>query len=400
MNRFIVLDGLRGYFLMFMVINHLDFQGGSLIVRINHAELGFVQDAQGFVFLSGMLVGLYYTRLYQKGRAQEGAAKIVRRAGELYRYAVLLLASIMAVALVMPQSQAFWGHRLGIFYEDAASVGVASALLLYQPTYMDILPQYIVYLLASPLLIRLVTTGYWREVALGSFALWLAAQLGVHLPLIAGLEHAVRVVAPGFELRSHFNPLGWQIIFVSGLLIGAAQSMGQFDRSRWFSAERTGMAWCALALVLFFLAWRLAFTNDLVPEVMAQRFWGFGTRTDFGLLFLLNFAALAYLIAWLLMCGQEAAGRAVPALSVALRRLFSHPFLVLLGQHSLQVYVFHVFLVYAIVALEWRVGPFNEIQKTMLALIAVASLALPALLRARWTRAPSASGRRAQARTG
>ena len=52
MSRLAVLDGMRGYFLVFMLLNHLSFTGGLWLVHINHAELGFVQDAQGFIFLS------------------------------------------------------------------------------------------------------------------------------------------------------------------------------------------------------------------------------------------------------------------------------------------------------------------------------------------------------------
>ena len=44
MRRVPLLDGLRGYFLVFMLITHL-FGGSYALVRVNHAELGFVQDA-------------------------------------------------------------------------------------------------------------------------------------------------------------------------------------------------------------------------------------------------------------------------------------------------------------------------------------------------------------------
>ena len=61
MPRVALLDGLRGYFLVFMLVTHL-FGGEYALVKVNHAELGFVQDAQGFVFLSGLLVGALYGR--------------------------------------------------------------------------------------------------------------------------------------------------------------------------------------------------------------------------------------------------------------------------------------------------------------------------------------------------
>ena len=65
MRRVPLLDGLRGYFLVFMLLTHL-FGGAYALVRVNHAELGFVQDAQGFVFLSGLLVGALYGRRMER----------------------------------------------------------------------------------------------------------------------------------------------------------------------------------------------------------------------------------------------------------------------------------------------------------------------------------------------
>src|SRR3546814_8239268 len=51
MKRYDILDGFRGYFLVFMLVNHLAFQGGSRLAKLNHSELGYVQDAQGFIFI-------------------------------------------------------------------------------------------------------------------------------------------------------------------------------------------------------------------------------------------------------------------------------------------------------------------------------------------------------------
>ena len=48
---------MRGYFLVFMLINHLIFVGGYWMMEVNHRQFAFVEDAQGFVFLSGLLIG-------------------------------------------------------------------------------------------------------------------------------------------------------------------------------------------------------------------------------------------------------------------------------------------------------------------------------------------------------
>ena len=37
---------MRGYFLVFMLINHMVFTGGLWLVEINHRNLAFVEDAE------------------------------------------------------------------------------------------------------------------------------------------------------------------------------------------------------------------------------------------------------------------------------------------------------------------------------------------------------------------
>ncbi|UEM02910.1 OpgC domain-containing protein [Skermanella rosea] len=382
MKRFAILDGLRGYFLVFMMLNHLPFQGELLLARINHSELGYVQDAQGFVFISGVIIGLYYTRMIAKGQTSLMDAKILNRAYELYVYAVIVLAVVLFLAVLVPNSRPLWGHFMWEMYQTPTLTGVSAFLLLYQPTFMDILPQYIVYLVASPLLLRWVARGYWREVLGASVLLWLMVQLGLHLPAIRIVEETVGAYAPGFVLRGHFNPLGWQVVFVTGLLLGAADARGELDWDRWFSPRRTDLLKVSIALVLLFMAFRLGFTNGLVPDSMALRFDVYNNRGEFALVYLLNFAGLAYLVAWLLVAGREASSPVARTAGVLLNRLFNWRFLTFIGKHSLQVYAYHVVVVYVILGFDGRIGPFTEGTKTAITLLAIASLLVPAWIHA------------------
>src|SRR5690606_35972587 len=84
MKRFDIIDGMRGYFLVFMLINHLIFAGGYWLVKVNHNQLAFVEDAQGFVFLSGLLIGMVYARKMIKNGYAAGRQAIYSRAFELY----------------------------------------------------------------------------------------------------------------------------------------------------------------------------------------------------------------------------------------------------------------------------------------------------------------------------
>ncbi|MBN9021412.1 MAG: OpgC domain-containing protein, partial [Rhizobiales bacterium] len=101
MARVALLDGLRGYFLVFMLITHL-FGGKYALVRVNHAELGFVQDAQGFVFLSGLLVGALYGRRMDRGGFAGPARQIWKRSFELYLWTLGLMVLVVALRGVLP----------------------------------------------------------------------------------------------------------------------------------------------------------------------------------------------------------------------------------------------------------------------------------------------------------
>ena len=383
MDRIGLLDGMRGYFLAFMLLNHLTFTGGLWLVYVNHAELGFVQDAQGFVFLSGLLVGLVYTGPFLKGNPETARRRLLLRAAELYAYHVGLLLLIVALAQMLPFSWSYWGDWLGQLLDDTPAHLASAAVLAFQPTFMDILPQYILYLLVSPALIAATVAGRWLEILIGSMLLWLGVQLGAHLPVAAQVTAAVQQVVPDFAFRSGFNPLAWQIVFVSGLLLGALTAMRRIDWQRWLAPERTELLKVSLAVLAFFLLWRLAFTFGITSAEVYTVFVVFEDRGRFGLVFLLSFAAAAWVVAWLVVAGPRSPAPAARLVGGLLRRIFTAPFLVYIGKYSLQVYAFHVLLVYCVVAFDWWYGPFGAAAKTLLALAAIASLALPAWLQRR-----------------
>ncbi|MCF4164146.1 OpgC domain-containing protein [Zavarzinia compransoris] len=377
-KRIAVIDGLRGYFLVMMMSSHLIFQGGAMMLHLHHGELAFVEDAQGFVFLSGLVVGLTYCRILDRKGPAALTSKAWTRVGELYRLLLLTLAAVILAALVLPDGDRIWGWQLGLLGTAPLDhLGIAAALL-YQPAYLDILPQYMIYLIAAPFIVRWTAAGHGPTIVAGSLALWMAAQVGLHLPVVAGLEAAVQSVDSGAALRSYFNPLGWQLLFVTGAVTGAAFQSGRLDLQRIFGRERLGLALIALGFAAVFAGIRIAHGIGLEGD-LADRFYRLLRREDLSLVYVLNFAALGYGVGYLI---ANADTREVPrVLAMAgsgLRRFFAFPFFAFLGKHSLQVYAFHVLVAYAVVALQWYWGPFDEWTKSALVVAAWASLGIPA----------------------
>jgi hypothetical protein len=382
MKRFEIIDGMRGYFLVFMVLNHLIFAGGYLLVKINHNQLAFVEDAQGFVFLSGLMIGIVYARKMMKSGYAAGRSAIYSRAFELYRYAMGIVLVVLAAQMVLPGAYTIWFNWLGYTtFDDPLRLG-AIATFLYQPTFMDILPQYIVYMLFAPMLIKLVLDDKWHYVVAASLILWMAAQLGLQQLVTTPVNDMV-MGADDQGIRVSFNLLGWQIVFYAGLVLGALTSSGKINWSKILSPDNTFIPKVALLMVAFFLPLRLITAHELMPPHMIGKFASMEIRADFGPVYLLNFAAVSILVTWLIVAGPEHKAAWVRGIASAFTWVFSLKYLQLLGRHSLYVYVWHVAIVYFVYYFDGRSPELNELTKTAIALVSVGLLSIPAIWRER-----------------
>ncbi|WP_105441055.1 OpgC family protein [Neorhizobium sp. T25_13] len=382
MKRFDIIDGMRGYFLVFMVLNHLIFAGGYLLVKINHNQLAFVEDAQGFVFLSGLLIGMVYAKKMLKNGYAAGRTAIYNRAFELYRYAMGIVLVVLVAQMLLPGAYSIWFNWLGYTTFDDPLRLAAIATFLYQPTFMDILPQYIVYMLFAPMLVKLVLEDKWHYVVAGSVILWMAAQLGLQQIATTPLNDMV-MGADDQGIRVSFNLLGWQVVFYSGLVLGALTSSGKIKWSNILSPDNTFIPKLALLMVLFFLPLRLITAHELMPPHMIGKFASMEIRADFGPVYLLNFAAVAMLVTWLIVAGPKHKDEWVRRIAGAITWVFSIKYLQLLGRHSLYVYVWHVAIVYFVYYFDGRTPELDEFTKTAIALVSIALLSLPALWRER-----------------
>ncbi|KPF45466.1 OpgC family protein [Rhizobium sp. AAP43] len=383
MRRLDVIDGMRGYFLVFMLINHLVFAGGLWLVEINHRNLAFVEDAQGFVFLSGLLTGMVYARKMIKDGYIVGRDRIWSRALELYKYAMGIILVVLILQIALPSGAAAWQNWLGptSLFDVATLAPVATFLV--QPTFMDILPQYIVYMLFAPMVIWLCLRGQWLGVMIGSLLIWLSAQLGLQRLITYPLNEWIAGNTGQEGLRVSFNLLGWQIVFFAGIVAGTLTSMQKIEWQKVFDPNRATLAWTALAITLFFLPLRIATAHGLMPGVVLEKFGLMEVRADFGPVYLINFAAVAYGLAWLLIAGPRHQNATIQKIAAFLTSLFTLNFLQLLGRHSLQIYVWHVLIVYVVYYLDGRSPELSQLTKTVIALAALALLTLPALWRDR-----------------
>ena len=170
--------------------------------------------------------------------------------------------------------------------------------------------------------------------------------------------------------------------------------MKKVEWTRIFDPRKDFIAKAALAVCVFFLPLRILTAHGMMPGIVLEKFGLMEVRADFGPVYLLNFAAVAYGLAWLLIAGPRHENATIRTIASTLTGLFSLSYLQLLGRHSLQIYVWHVLIVYGVFYIDGRFGEFSNVTKTVITFGSLALLCLPALWRERnRTPAPSPAKR-------
>lgn len=203
------IDFWRGFVLLTIFVSHIP---GNVLGYATIRNFAFSDAAEAFVFLSGVAVALAYGRRFAKDRAAASSG-LLSRACQLYAVHVALTLTgmaLFAIAYVETGNQAFLlddGRDLPLLRPLRGLLGILS--LGHQPGWFNILPLYVVLILATPVFLRLAETS--RLVLLAaSMSLYAAARL-------AGWEFPSWPTAHG---GFYFNPFTWQLLYVVGLIVG------------------------------------------------------------------------------------------------------------------------------------------------------------------------------------
>jgi hypothetical protein len=131
----------------------------------------------------------------------------------------------------------------------------------------------------------------------------------------------------------YFNPFAWQLLFVFGVWCGlnGAAEIGAVIRSR--AALILALIWIAFSFVIV-MTWHIPWLDAMVPKWMIKVIYPID-KSDLDLFRLVHFLALAVVFV-----------RYIPRDWPGLRSKLARP-LVLMGQHSLPIFCFGVFLSFA-----------------------------------------------------
>jgi len=188
-----------------MLANHLTPL--SFINRLTHAPL-FVDGAQGFVFLSGFVLGMVHQRRRNKLGATAARMKLLSRAAQLHATHLVLVALALTGAMLVSIPLSALGQPAG---RSSMSLLFDLLFLRWQPPYLDILPLYIILIVLSPLPLWLMERGLTFLVLLGSALLYATVQA---FPGLLEFRHAT--ASGGMGLL----PTAWQLLFYGGLMLG------------------------------------------------------------------------------------------------------------------------------------------------------------------------------------
>jgi hypothetical protein len=243
------IDALRGLMLVLMTVTHLP----SRLTQPLGQPFGFVSAAEGFVLLSAYMAGMVYGRIAWRRGVAEMRSAFWRRALKIYacQAATLLFLFTVIAFIGLRFEQPAATNLMAYYLEHPFTALVYGLALVYSPPLLDILPLYILFMLASPWVMVLAWRHGWAPVMGTSVALWVLAQFGLSRAAFDAIAAVVPMPVPYSETGS-FDTWGWQLLWVLGLWMGATRNDPQapaFEFPTW--AVRT-----ALALALVCLVWR------------------------------------------------------------------------------------------------------------------------------------------------
>ena len=320
-ERELRLDLFRGLALWLIFIDHLP---PSLLTWFTIRNYGFSDATEIFIFISGYTAAFVYGRALIEHGFIVAAARILRRAWQIYVAHVFLFTIFLAEISYVATSfeNPLYSEEMGIMdFLKQPDVTIVQALLLrFRPVNMDVLPLYIVLMLALPLILVLMR---WRADLTLALSVLLYAATWEYDLYFSSYPNGVWM----------FNPLAWQLLFV----FGAWCALGGARRMHRILASNVTL-WVSVAYLIaaFFvtLTWYVPQLGHVLPRQLEQWMYPID-KTDLDVLRFAHFLALAAITV-----------RFLPREWPGLRSPWLKP-LMLCGQHSLEIFCLGVFLAFA-----------------------------------------------------
>jgi hypothetical protein len=261
-----------------MIVDH----SPSQLRLFTDQPMGFFTTAEGFVFVSAFLAGMLFRRRTDKSGFVAARSASICRAWRIYRAHLLTVFFAFVIGSFFLGQFPGVGNLLDQYLKNPAAALVGSAVLLFRPPLMDILPMYIWFSFLTPLAFLAARRWGWKAVIYTSLAVWLISQTRVRDLSVTAFRDIPYVELGPFDL------LAWQLLWISGLFFGQRFQGGAAVTHIPSSLQRV-----LPALVIGFLGWRwesIYLGVDLSNQMWLLDKWHLGP------LRLINFFAISWLV--------------------------------------------------------------------------------------------------------
>jgi len=216
-SRDLRLDFLRGLIMLVVITVHMEYF--SLFSMIAWGRVGYVSSAEGFVALSGIVLGIVYKKRIVREGFKNSAFKLWKRAFQLYRVNIFVILSIALLGTLSFVNIFEVTHWVPIHAKDQVyplyppisaswTEIIQQALLLrIGPHQFQVIGLYVGFIAISPLLLFCLHRQKTLLLIASSWSLFLINQK-LHL----------RITGAQFEWG--FPSLTWQLLFINGMAIG------------------------------------------------------------------------------------------------------------------------------------------------------------------------------------
>ena len=318
-SRDLRLDFFRGLALIFIFIDHIP---ENILSYFTIGAVEFFDAAEIFIFISGYTAALVYGQTLVSQGTLYATARVLGRAWQLYVAHIFLF--VMFIAEVSYTVTTFNNPmyndemRVGDFLDEPHVAIVKALLLEFQPTFLDILPLYILLLVVFPV----VLLGLRLRpliVLLPSFMLYLIVQ-------------ATNLSVPAYPEGHvwYFNPLAWQFVFIAGAALGFPWRHERLW-SMWARPALPIAAVVVAAGLVVKFSWTIHGIWDPFPGLLLKELWPVNKNNLSPVRVIPFFAAVAVVAI------------IVPANAAILRSPAAKP-LVLCGQQSLEIFCLGILL--------------------------------------------------------
>ncbi|MCK5148529.1 OpgC domain-containing protein [bacterium] len=345
MKRYIEIDFFRGLLLVIMMINHI---GCPDIRQFTYQTFGFISAAEGFIFISGLIAGIVYCKRIKNGQDFFKVKSFLKRILHIFIYYIAMYWIVLVLMFLFPTLTTNWNQYVPLFNLYKFHALVFGPLLLYQPIYLHVLPMFMFFTLITPYVLHLFYKGKASVVIVLSFLIWFFAQFGLSQLLIPRLCGSDKL------MLGHFNIFAWQSLYVTGLLAGAYYTRYRDNEK---IVNRKIFVSCLVVLLFFFLykhgilQFKIYFIAYLVHNA------------NLGIFRLINFLTFVYVLFYVNRNSMK---------------LFKNNFFSFLGQHSLQVYSFHILIWFFLQIIKYQIKEYGVLGEYLFTLAAVLILLVPA----------------------